>query len=649
MAKKKKRYRSEADRPRKAKSREKLERRKKERSDDGRCEMTINLNSKGTINIYNCPPAPGGEPQPTPEQWEECPPPSRATGACVPVALGSKHKRSMQDKLRPLIKNSPAPSVLAATILQQTRRYLLGRSPGNDLEASVFEVLSSLPPELQDTLSCTMEMFDGLTKRERDSLFAPEIFSVGDQALSAELISDLFTEELHVRAADVLFGHEVVCIVERPGIPRPVFSEINGGVFLGFLPRICRVNGLRTVFFRPFLGVGDYEPDELEQKCTTKVVDDEVEIDCEVQTEDCPGHQLGGTDGPCLRVPEVSTGDTVVLEGVNFFNVEATVRLQAKAPGTASAEVDAFVCGDQDTPATEEKNGEDVPINDCRVHDRLTFHIPDELPVGIYEVRVVIPNNTGVEDTDAVFISDEIYIRVIPPESAVFQIASETLHAEKETSPSWAGSDEVGLRILAIPIFSDLTLGELDEPIDFRINNVDSGDTRDISRVLIQESGLAGVSIAIIGFEVDSETAFENQIDSFTDAFVDILKRVWDEIKEEAGAAVKGIVKKFGVKGLVAVLIGAAVLVVVIAIVALWAPADLIIEDSIGLSTVELASLTSANLPAPQEVEYTSMGGIDVKIIPVSKGVQYLEERREYRSDDEDSEYHITLRYNRLS
>lgn len=108
------------------------------------------------------------------------------------------------------------------------------------------------------------------------------------------------------------------------------------------------------------------------------------------------------------------------------------------------------------------------------------------------------------------------------------------------------------------------------------------------------------------------------------------------------------IVKKFGIKGLIAVLIAAVVLIVTIAIVALWAPADLIIEDTIALSTLDLATLTNANFPAPPEVEFTTNGGIEVKVVPVNKDVQYRE-RREYHSDDEDSNYHITLRYNRLA
>lgn len=483
---------------------------------DDHCMMIINVDSKGTINIYNCPPGKDEAPKPPPKPPQECPPPPHATGACIPLAPGSKPKNSLQAKLGPLIESSPVPSVLAAAVMQQTRRYQLGRSPGNDLEASVFQVLDTISSESPDFLSCVLDSFNGLTKDERNSIFAPEILEAGDQALSEELIADLFGKELEVRAAEAVFDNGG-CVEEQPGLPRPVFSVINGGAFLGFLPSICRVNGLRTIYFSPALSIGDYEPEEFEQICTPEVVDGEVKLNCQVQTENCPGHQTVGQDGAvvCMRVPEVNAGGSVVLEGINFFNVEATVRLQAKAPGTASAEVDAFVCGDQDTPATETKNRVEVPINDCRVHDRITFQVPDELPVGIYEVRVVVPNNTGVPDTDPVFTSNEVFIRVVPPDTAVFQIASEKLRAEDETSPARFGSDEVGLRFVAIPVFSDLSLGGANE-VDFRFGDVDSGEERDISRVLVQESGLAGVSIGVIGFEIDSERAFENQIDSFT-------------------------------------------------------------------------------------------------------------------------------------
>ena len=92
--------------------------------------------------------------------------------------------------------------------------------------------------------------------------------------------------------------------------------------------------------------------------------------------------------------------------------------------------------------------------------------------------------------------------------------------------------------------------------------------------------------------------------------------------------------------------IAAAIAFAINAFVALWAPADLIIEDTASFTTLDLAALTSVNFPSPPVVEFTSAGDIDVKVVPVSKGVEYIE-RREYRSNEEDSEYHITLRYSR--
>ena len=152
----------------------------------------------------------------------------------------------------------------------------------------------------------------------------------------------------------------------------------------------------------------------------------------------------------------------------------------------------------------------------------------------------------------------------------------------------------------------------------------------------------------MFGFEIDSERAFREQIESVTEAFVDIVKRIWEEFKDELGAAAGAIITKFGWWGLVAVLIAAAVIIVISLIVALWAPADPIIEDTIALSSVELAALSSANFPSPPERSYTTTQGIDVTVVPVSKSAEYRE-RREYRSDDEDSSYHINLRYSRLS
>jgi hypothetical protein len=128
---------------------------------------------------------------------------------------------------------------------------------------------------------------------------------------------------------------------------------------------------------------------------------------------------------------------------------------------------------------------------------------------------------------------------------------------------------------------------------------------------------------------------------------VEILKSNWNAIAGGVGATGGLVALALGLSNAWAAAIASAVTLAINIFVALWAPADLIIEDAAAFTALDLGSLTSANFPAPEARGFTSAGGIDVRIEPVSKGVQYTE-RREYRSGEEDSEYHVTLRYNRF-
>ena len=165
------------------------------------------------------------------------------------------------------------------------------------------------------------------------------------------------------------------------------------------------------------------------------------------------------------------------------------------------------------------------------------------------------------------------------------------------------------------------------------------------------EQPIVGAALSIMGFEIDGEEAFEKQIDNFTDAFIEVLKDelafVLDHLKET-----EDIVKKLAEKGLTGAIAGAIALGVLLAIdvfVALWAPADLIIEDALGPSALELVQLTSVNFPLPAPSEHITPQGIKVKVTPLDKIPQQYRERREYISDDEGSDYEIVLRYNRLA
>lgn len=606
------------------------------------CQFEIHIHNPGTVNIYNCcePGAPGS-PRPT----EECYPAPGALGACVPLALGAKPKQSRRRKLEKLLLHNRVPSALGASFFHLSRRFLAGRPPANSLEEGVFGVLRSLPPELKGVLSCALDSFDSLSPAQRDRLFAPSLIRDLDQPIDTAALAEAFGQELVQHAGVAIFDDPGGLGEERPGRIRvldPGDEEIVPSPV-----RVCRLNGLRTVEYWPALSLGDYTPQELQQQCTLVPVDGGVQVDCQVQTSDCPGHTVSGA---CLRVPEIEAGQAVVLEGVNFFSVETKVRLVARPPGTATREVDAHVWGDLDTPLEEIVDGATRLINDCRVHDRLTFRVPDDLPPGIYAFQVAVPNITGFARFGDPVLSLDEYILVVPPATARFQIASETLYCRAETAPAYFGSDEVGLRVIAIPLYADITTGS-EQVATFEFGDVDSSETRDMTRVLFShDQAIAGVALSLIGFEIDSEEAYERQIDSFTEAFVEILKKEWELI---AGALAAGgglsLLKGLGVKGFIALAIAVAIVLVIDLFVALWAPADLIIEDAIGLSSVDLSALTSANFPAPAAVEYVTAGGIEVRTFPLDKGATEFTERREYISDDEESRYEVRLRYNRVA
>ena len=62
---------------------------------------------------------------------------------------------------------------------------------------------------------------------------------------------------------------------------------------------------------------------------------------------------------------------------------------------------------------------------------------------------------------------------------------------------------------------------------------------------------------------------------------------------------------------------------------------------------IDLATLTDGASPPPPRVEYNAPEGIHVVVDPLSKGLEY-EEQRGYISENEDSLYQILIRYSRI-
>lgn len=616
------------------------------RRDESCCDIRISIDCAHDVNIYNCSttaapaadaPAPG------------CPPGFPPIGACLPAVPGAKHKVGRDRKLARLAAGARVPSALAAATLHLVRRFLLGKTAANPLEARAYTTLRRMS---RDLLACTVSAFDAVPPQQRGRLFASSLLLDPDVPLDAATLTAALGQEI-VKHVGVEAFDDPQGVEERPGRIR--VYEPQGEDFFSQV-RICSVNGLRTANFIPVIAPGDYLPAEVQQDCEPKIVDGQPQVVCQVRTADCPGHQLTGA---CARVLDIASGDSVVLEGVNYFSVDAKVRFSDRHSGTPLRDVDAHVRGDVDTPVTEVVDGATVLLNDCRVHDRLTFRVPDDLAPGVYQIQVVVPNVTGIAALGAEIASHSEFINVVPPSTARFRIVSETIRARRETSPQSLGSDEVGLRTLAFPLFADGSFGS-DEPhrIEQKFEDIqdvdfDSGTRRDITRNIFEhEQPILGVALVVTGDEIDSQRAYDQQITSSTDFFVDLIKEQAAFVKA-AVVALGGVaaLTKFGTIGAIVAGIAAVITLGVDIVVALWAPADPIIRDSIGLSVTDLAALTSANAPAPAPRTFTAADGIVVnvnKTIPPVKLPFEYHETREYVSDDEDSRYELTFRYNRI-
>jgi hypothetical protein len=274
---------------------------------------------------------------------------------------------------------------------------------------------------------------------------------------------------------------------------------------------------------------------------------------------------------------------------------------------------------------------------------------------------VFVPNVTGIPIFGEFLNSDAEFIRVVPPLTARFQVVTERIIARKDTSPDLFGaSDEVGLHTIAFALFLDGTFEEEGQQQTFKdIQDVefDSGTARDITRTVFSHTQpILAMAFSILGHEIDSQRAYNQQITSRMEFFIQLIKDQAQFIAAALIAAGLSLadIGKLGKIGLVVAAIAIVVTLAIDLIIALWAPADPIIRDSFGLSAVDLDVLTSAQFPAPPPTTFVTEGegGISVSVntpIPPEKIPLQYRETREYISSTEDSRYDITYRYNRIA
>lgn len=566
-------------------------------------------------------------------------------GACVPLALGYKSKQDVQSKIDRLVENTQVPSVLAAVFFETARRFTSGQAARTPIEANLYSILRGLSSGGRSVLSCCLNVLDSLPASQRNKLLSPFIRS--NTNLTADNIVNLLADEIIKVASQKFLGNPEALQNPRPGRARIIPGN---EVFPPTLdPDIFFINGIRTGLALALDGVNP-GPEEVEKTCTINQQNQQI---CTVQTPPCPGNSTVGFNPVCLRVQHVLGGDLVVLQGINFFTTDAKVIMASKTQPSLRRVIPTIVYGDIDTPIFDEQGKR---ITDTRVKDRLVFTVPQDLPDGIYTIQVEVVNNNAdvLTPVPKTYTSSTEYLRILPPPTTNFQILAESLKCVEETSGP--GSDEVALNFLTTLLTGSLITGTVEisdlSTREFRFEDFDSGETRPINFAPVQANNLLGVNITIKGYEVDNEDAYKEQITEFGEAYWAGLKSMWASVASSLGSSIAGAIAAaagatFAVGTLIVGAVAAVLANAVAFFYALWAPADPIIEDAIGLTLVQLADLTSNSGPVPPQTTTFTPEDIKVIVDSLEKNVEFRQ-LRGYISEAEESLYQIILRYSRF-
>ncbi len=562
-------------------------------------------------------------------------------------------KQSQSEKIANYIANNQVPSSLAGAIVQLTRAFLSGREAQSDLERDAFATLAGLSPQTLAAFTLMVEGIDAMPKETSEKIYDSRFLNIStDFILTAENVGEAFDTELSRRIAiDLNSTEEELCLSgERPGLERTIGCSDIDGTFDSSCNRVCRigrpglVQSVRTKGFIPRLSPGDYLPNEVQSDCSANTDGDVI---CQtVVFPECDG--TIGAGNTCLVIPTAQQGQSLTMQGFNFFSVDAEIVLSLVG-GTKRVSLPAFVCGDLSSNAEADA--------DCNVNDLVTFTIPTDLAAGRYQVDVVMPNSAGSFASD---FRNKPLLDILPSADTRFELVADNLNCLEESGFTSFFSDTIDLTILTTEISPDGSLGGLNK-MHLRFNDVDTGEQRSISKTLFSGPLQGTIAMSIIGFEVDGEQAFIDQIDNFQDAFVSLLDGIVGKIGGKVGTAIgAGIGELIG--GAIAVsagaAIGAVVTAAIIATVALWLPADLALEDTDGINGIDFSQRTSLNFPNPEQRKFSSTGGVRVTVEAcedteerdfalcsdqAKQASEYLE-RRQYNAD---SRYELTFRYRR--
>jgi hypothetical protein len=552
-----------------------------------------------------------------------------------------KPKQKNRDKLERLCKCGATKTSLAPAIFAALARFAAHKQAGNAFEKEVFAAFSSLPADKLQLMRDVANTVRELPPALRDCVFDPKYVNWdADTPLEPKSVMiDLLREGL---ARDIYritgggtngFGsakarYRTIVMPESLDHPRPrsltgPFPLINW-VDVSDSPEHKWSRNSATIT-PPQSDPGYPQPESHEymQDCqpSNPANQEYVSYTCQPlnrntqQSPDgfifmCPGNADYAWSDPaqpfCWQVRQLRAGEPLLLRGQSFCAENVTVRITSQADPAQIWNLATKVIPDLD-PAHD-------TFADYRVNDMVRIEFPTHPPgtdigrikPGIYRVQLVVPNTQPLAVTaddgsppayPSEFLSNEICVELLPSLDINWSITVDEGFCYDETSPSWAGSDEIwwdaftsffklGKESSFVPNHVEFPRAEWDD--------MDDGDPVFMNPPVIAAAGnFEVVLVYMLGLEVDDEAVARQQLQKFGETFWFVAGSFLGSLGDHSSEEVQKRGTDIASENLIVTVIVLVLAAAVTAIYAAWASADIVTEDSFLLTSTGLFKLTT--------------------------------------------------------
>lgn len=637
----------------------------------------------------------------------------------VGIPKPRKPKQRPERKVQALCDSIGITDTILPALAVLWQRYRAGECGRNDFEGQVQAIFANIDEKQQEAMDTAFAGYEKLRRSGKgECLFSDCLADAGreDAIERSWFAEELLREGLKFagqtvfkRSGGVIGSGQVRLwdnVINRP--------DSNTKIYQGpwpWLTAICPDTSSYDEYgnlesFRPAPGGSHaWQNYQYAQTCDFKPDSSgKIQANCERQHplpappgsfgNDCTGGGNYTKGNDCLRIPAHRPGGSLKLKGFNFITPSVKVRLRLATDPNLVIEQDCIVWGDRETPV---KDATDRFIVDERVSDWIDVPIPSShptipgapLPAGIYEVSVIVANITNAiyaNSTPPVLVSNNLLLRIEADPNIRYLLWSERGRCNRET-PGW-GSDEIWWDAFvghivpnSVPVpssgASGLEIKNLDRKSFPRSPWEDMDDGESAGSYRSDIFGPAAfelygvVVIAMIGFEVDSESAARDQLQGFWNAWGEALTSVVKVALGAEGTAtgLTGLAAKAGIitaklafsVAIIAVVVIAAITLIGTALWATWAPADLIALDIFHLDALTAWDKTDPQKPLPSETQrqFTDSNDSDNLITVMERALPKLhssgdaaatwiqENQYDTPEDGEDASYTLEFRFSR--